>query len=214
MIGIGTKLEIFENMDILFKVQETLDLVTDLIWLSLVVEALPFKDSSDYSIVSGLARFLCAFNLLRLLSTTRSRRLIRGAGLEGSKGAKFREVIYAAQQVVFEDVPSICLAGYVTAYFLVHGSFTFIWPLVTLFSVLISEISFVKFGRAMSLAGFERSHIKIAPMLLLAFMPPGLDDSAADEPEGHYFWFIAENFDDEGDGSIKEINDVLRTRYL
>lgn len=35
----------------------------------------------------------------RWLSVRRSRNMIRAAGLEGSRGARFREVAYTAQQV-------------------------------------------------------------------------------------------------------------------
>jgi len=196
---------------------EPLDLVTDLLWIWMAVETGPFTRTSEFAVVLGLAWGFFVLNVVRYLNARRSRSAILAAGLEGTHGARFREVIYAAQQVVWEDMPAIILGGYVAARLVVAGTFNQWWPAVSIVSILMSEVSFIKFGRAISRAGFRPERDPLTPMLLLAFMPPGLRDKSDDEPVptvDRRLFGVARRFNDRGDESIEDINALLGSRWL
>jgi hypothetical protein len=73
-----------------------------------------------------------------------------------------------------------------------------------------------------SRADFRPENDPILPMLLLAFMPPGLKDIGLDddrESGGNYFetnmWSnVVSRFHDKGDDSIDDINDLLGSRWF
>jgi hypothetical protein len=115
--------------------------------------------------------------------------------------------------VVFEDFPSIILTGYVAARLVVLNNYEGHWRLISLVSILFSEISFVKLGRQLSYAGFTIADT--IPVLFLAFCPPGLHEKNL---EGlclptRIFNEIEYSFDDE-DNSIEDINRLLGSRWV
>ena len=205
---------------------EPLDLATDVLWIYMAVDTGPFVRMAEFGLINGFAWAFLVLNLARFLNARRSRAGILSAGLEGSHGARLREVVYAAQQVVWEDVPTIVLAGYVAARLVVAGTFNQYWPAASLVTILLSEVSFVKFGRAISRAGFVPGRDPIAPLLLLAFVPPGLRDASTysasgpgggrglpEAPDGRLFG-VARRFNDKGDDSIEDINRLLGSQWF
>jgi hypothetical protein len=85
-------------------VHEPADLLSELIWLFVAVDTGKFEDTTEYSAINGICWILLCVNLLRMINATRSRKLIAAGGLRSTRGARLREVVYAAQQIVFEDV--------------------------------------------------------------------------------------------------------------
>jgi len=213
-----------DNLFIAF--HEPLDLLTDLIWLFVVVNG-QFETAADFFFVNGVTLLLLFVNMIRMLSARRSRKLIHAGGLRNTRGARLREVVYAAQQVMFEDVPSIVLGGYMAARLLVMKDWKADWIAVTLISMVVSELGFVKFGRAISRAGLSPAKDPILPMFFLAFMPPGLKDSSSSSSSSNYgeekgtgaadderLWGVAACFNDRGDDSIDDINALLGSHWF
>jgi hypothetical protein len=90
-----------DNLFISF--HEPLDVVSDLVWLFVVVDG-PFETTTEHFLVSSLAWILICVNTVRMMSARRSRKLISEGGLDTTRGARLREIVYAAQQLMLEDV--------------------------------------------------------------------------------------------------------------
>ena len=82
-------------------------------------------------------------------------------------------------------------------------------------TIIVSEVSFVKFGRAISRAGMTPGEDPMVPLLLLAFFPPGLRDATNSKAmPDQRLWGVAQRFNDRGDDSIEEINELLGSHWF
>lgn len=199
-----------------FSAQEIVDVSAFLAWLILVVDLGPFRSTSEFAYVNAFGWILFAVSLTRLCIVRRSRSLIREAGFEGTRGARLREVVYCAQQLLFQDVPAIILVGFVGARLAVKAEWGFVWPIVTMGTLCVSEITFIKFGRALSRAKVWSEGDPVSPTFLFAFVPPGSQSSSEPNPEvqGNSSWIRVDLFDDSDDGSIGDINLLLGGRWF
>jgi hypothetical protein len=84
------------SLNLLFKVHEPLNILSDIIWVMFVVAYGPFSQLSEYRIIYGIGTICIALNLVRYCNTSRSRRMIEVNGLSGTRGSILREVKHKA----------------------------------------------------------------------------------------------------------------------